>query len=126
MKTDDLYSFSAESLCLIERPRARRYPFTASIDLVDIQSEIEIREQTIDLSMYGCQTTAQRPWIAGTKIRLRILHRGSVFTALGRVVDMRRGRIGVAFTRIEQKDQVVLEKWLDESRDQYERLTSVR
>jgi hypothetical protein len=52
---------------LIERPRARRYPFVASIELVDMASETEVREQTTDLSVFGCQVTAQKPLLAGTK-----------------------------------------------------------
>ncbi|HLZ92705.1 MAG TPA: PilZ domain-containing protein [Candidatus Acidoferrum sp.] len=111
---------------MIERPRARRFPFAATIELVHMQTELEIREQTMDLSMYGCQTTAQKPWIAGTKVRLRIFHRGAIFAAQARVVGVRRSSMGVAFTRIEPKDQVVLEKWLAEARDTHERIGSAR
>ncbi len=73
---------------LIERPRARRYPFAASADLVDMASETEIREQTTDLSVFGCQVTAQKVWA------------------------------------VEQKDQLVLEKWLAEARDIHERTSN--
>jgi hypothetical protein len=111
---------------LIERPRARRYPFAASIDLVDMASETEIREQTTDLSVFGCQVTAQKPWAVGTKVRLRIIHRGAVCAAQGQIMNVRRNAMGVAFTRIEQKDQVVLEKWLAEARDIVERTTPAR
>ena len=68
---------------MIEKPRARRYPFAASIDLVEMESEREIREQTTNLSVFGCQLNAQKPLPAGTKVRLRIIHRGAIFTALG-------------------------------------------
>lgn len=111
---------------MIERPRARRYPFHASIDLVDMASETEIREQTTDLSVFGCQVTAQKPWAAGTKVRLRIIHRGAVFAAQGQIMNVRRNGMGVVFSRIEQKDQVVLEKWLAEARDTQERVSSAR
>ncbi|HWW18170.1 MAG TPA: PilZ domain-containing protein [Candidatus Saccharimonadales bacterium] len=111
---------------MIERPRARRYPFAASIDIVDMESETEIREQTTNLSVFGCQLTAQKPLPAGTKVRLRIIHRGAIFAASGQVVQVRRNSMGVVFTKIEQKDQAVLEKWLAEIRDTHERTTSVR
>jgi hypothetical protein len=111
---------------LIERPRARRYPFAASIDLVDMETETEIREQTTNLSVFGCQVTAQKPLAANKKVRLRIIHRGAVFTALGQIVNVRRNGMGVVFTKIEQKDQAVLEKWLAEIRDGYERTASAR
>jgi hypothetical protein len=111
---------------LIERPRARRYPFAASIDLVDMESESETHEQTKNLSVFGCQVTAQKPWAANTKIRLRIVHRGAIFVALGQVVNVRRNSMGVVFTKIEQKDHAVLEKWLAQARDSHERTASAR
>jgi PilZ domain len=111
---------------LIERPRARRYPFAASIDLVDMTSEIETREQTTDLSVFGCQVTAQKTLIAGTKVRLRIIHRGAIFAAQGLIVSVRRSTMGVVFSKMEQKDQAVLEKWLAEARDTHERTTRAR
>ena len=111
---------------MIERPRARRYPFAASIDIVDMETETEIREQTTNLSVFGCQLTAQKPLAAGTKVRLRIIHRGAIFAALGQVAQVRRNIMGVVFTKIEQKDQAVLEKWLAEIRDRHERTAGVR
>ena len=111
---------------MIERPRARRYPFAASIDIVDMETETEIREQTTNLSVFGCQLTAQKPLAAGTKVRLRIIHRGAIFAALGQVAQARRNIMGVVFTKIEQKDQAVLEKWLAEIRDRHERTAGVR
>jgi hypothetical protein len=111
---------------LIERPRARRYPFAASIDLVDMASETETREQTTDLSVFGCQVTAQKPLAAGTKVRLRIIHHGAIFAAQGQVANVRRNSMGVVFSKMEQKDQAVLERWLAEARDTHERITSAR
>jgi hypothetical protein len=34
--------------------------------------------------------------------------------------------MGVVFSKIEQKDQAVLERWLAEARDTHERTTSTR
>jgi hypothetical protein len=111
---------------LIERPRARRYPFAASIDLVEMESETETREQTTNLSVFGCQVSATKPFAAGTRVRLRIIHRGAVFAALGHIVNVRKSSMGVVFTKIEQKDQAVLEKWLADVRDQHERNPTTR
>lgn len=111
---------------LIERPRARRYPFAASIDLVDMESETKTREQITDLSVFGCQVNAQKPWAAGTRVRLRIIHRGAIFTAQGQVANVRRHSMGVVFSKMEQKDQAVLERWLAEARDTLERTTRAR
>src|ERR1700686_888833 len=111
---------------LIERPRARRYAFAASIELVEMESENEIREQTTNLSVFGCQLTAQKPLLTGTKVRLRIIHRGAIFAALGQIVNARRNSMGVVFTKIEQKDQLVLEKWLADARETPERPSGTR
>jgi PilZ domain len=111
---------------LIERPRARRYPFAASIELVEMDSERESREQTTDLSVFGCQVSAQKPFAAGTRVRLRIIHRGAIFAALGQIVNVRKNSMGLLFTKIEQKDQAILEKWLGEVRDGDERTANTR
>ena len=55
-----------------ERPRARRYPFAASIELIDLESEAAVREQTTDLSLFGCHVSTVRPWTSGTRVRMRI------------------------------------------------------
>ena len=111
---------------MFERPRARRYPFAASIDLVDVHSEAEVQEQTTDLSIFGCHVTSLKPWPAGTKVRLRILHRGAVFTASGNVVNVGAGSgMNIVFSQVEEKDQAILEKWLDEAREKHERFTPV-
>ena len=111
---------------LIERPRARRYPFAASIELVEMESENEIREQTTNLSAFGCQLNAQKPLPAGTKVRVRIIHRGAIFAAIGQIVNVRGNSMGVVFTKIEQKDQLVLEKWLADARETPERPSGTR
>ena len=111
---------------MIERPRARRYPFAASIELVEMESEREIREQTTNLSVFGCQVTAQKPFAAGTRVRLRIVHRGAIFAALGHIVNVRKKSMSVVFDKIEQKDQAVLEKWLAEVRDSNEHTSGTR
>ena len=98
--------------------RARRYPFAASVELTDLQSEIHLQERVIDLSLYGCGVTASKPFSAGTRVRIRITHGGGNFVALGRVIYATAdGDMGIAFTRVEQKDQIILEKWISERRE---------
>lgn len=101
-----------------ERPRARRYTFPANIELIDVDSERKIRERTSDLSLFGCQVKCQNPWPIGTKVRLKITYKGSAFTASGRIAHIRaNSAMGVAFVRVEDKDQLVLERWMAELRD---------
>ena len=110
----------------IERPRARRYPFVARIELTDVRSEDQTRERTSDLSLFGCHVDTLKPLPTGTRVRVRLAHRGANFVALGTVVYAgANARMGVAFTKIEQKEQVVLEKWIDELRDVEEKRSQV-
>lgn len=101
-----------------ERPRARRYPFVASVEMTDVESETQLVEQTCDLSLFGCGVTTQRPLQPGARILIRIQHAGANFAALGKVAHARQGtRMGVVFTKIESPQQFVLEKWVAELRE---------
>lgn len=100
----------------IER-RAPRYPFVASAELTDLQSEVQLQERITVLSLYGCGVAARKPFTAGTKVRIRITHTGGNFVALGRVAYATSdGDMGIVFTRVERNDQAILEKWISELR----------
>lgn len=101
-----------------ERPRARRYPFVAKIELTELQSETHSSDQTSDLSLFGCQVNIAKPWPAGTAMWLKIAHQGATFEALGRVASIRpKAGIGIVFTKVEDKELLILEKWIAELRD---------
>lgn len=101
-----------------ERPRARRYPFAASIEMTDVESETQVVEQTCDLSLFGCGVSTQKPLPAGVRILIRIQHAGAHFAALGKVAHSGHStRMGVVFTKIEPNQQLVLEKWVAELRE---------
>ncbi len=104
----------------LERHRARRYSFHASVELTDLQSETQTKEQTSDLSLFGCHVATLKPLPPGTKVRIKISHRSESLEALGRVVFVRpNAGMGIFFTRIDPHDQSVLDKWIAELRDQY-------
>ena len=101
-----------------ERPRARRYPLRASIEMTEVESETHTNEQTCDLSLFGCSVKTQNPMPLHTRIRIRIVHAGASFAALGKVAHSgKNARMGIAFTRIEPNQQLVLEKWIAELRE---------
>jgi hypothetical protein len=53
------------------------------------------------------------PTPQGTKVRVRISHEGTTFTALGRVVFVLPNMgMGVTFTSVEQDEQAILQKWI--------------
>src|SRR5713226_7058114 len=56
----------------------------------------------------------------GTKVRIKISYRSESLEALGRVAFVRPNvGMGIFFTRIAPHDQLVLDKWIAELRDQY-------
>lgn len=55
----------------------------------------------------------RKPWSIGTKVRIRIVHKGTNFAALGRVANSQPDvGMGVVFTQIEPNAQVVLDEWV--------------
>jgi hypothetical protein len=103
-----------------ERPRARRYPFVAAIELTDIESEKQMREKTTDLSVFGCYVQSSIPVAVGAKVRIRISHNGSNFVASGKIAYARENKgFGIAFSKIEPNDQRTLERWIAELRNRY-------
>lgn len=100
-----------------ERPRARRYPLVAHIEIRDVDSEAEIRAQTCEVSLFGCRVKTRELLPRGTIVSVRIVHAGAAFSALGKVAFAgQSAEIGVAFTRIEPHQQSVLETWISQLR----------
>lgn len=102
---------------LPKRLRAPRYAFSANIELIDVESEAILKERTFDLSLFGCFAKASTPWAVGTKVRLKITYKGSAFTALGHVAHAQGNGMGVQFSEMAPKDEMVLEIWMAELRD---------
>jgi hypothetical protein len=102
----------------LERHRARRFPFHATIELTDLQSEAQTKEQTSDLSLFGCHVDTVKPLPPGTKLRIKITHRSENFDALGKVIHTQpNSGMGILFTKIGPNDQLILDKWINERRD---------
>jgi len=100
------------------RPRARRFPFVTSVEVTDLQSEAQTINQISDLSLFGCQVELAKPLPVGTRVRIRIVHKGETFAALGRVANVRPSAgMGIVFTGIEEDAQIILEKWVAELRE---------
>ncbi len=72
-----------------ERHRASRYSFRARIELTDVQSETQIKEQTSDLSLFGCHVDTLKPLQPRKKVRIKISHSSENFEALGKVAYAR-------------------------------------
>jgi hypothetical protein len=105
-----------------ERPRARRFPFAAKIELNELQSETQTIGQTSNLSLFGCHVNAEKSLPTGAAVWIRIAHQGAKFEALGRVANAwPKEGMGIVFTKIEENEQAILEKWIAELRDKQEK-----
>jgi hypothetical protein len=61
---------------------------------------------------------AQKAFPTGAEVRVRIAHSSANSVALGRVTYAEpEGEMGIVFIRIDPKDQLVLDKWVEELRD---------
>jgi hypothetical protein len=89
-----------------------------SVEVTDLQSEAQTIDQISDLSLFGCQVETAKPLPAGTRVRIRIVHKGETFAALGKVANVRpNAGMGIVFTAIEEDAQIILEKWVAELRE---------
>lgn len=90
----------------------------AAAELTQLESPSQLKEKTTDLSLFGCHISTRTPWAVGTKVNIRIAHKGDTFAALGSVAHVQPGSgMGILFTRIEPNKQAMLDKWIAELRD---------
>jgi hypothetical protein len=96
-----------------ERRGATRYNFGAIAEVVDLDERGEVVSLTRDLSLSGVFVKTTTPLPTGTRVRVRIMHSGAEFAAIGNVTgNVTATGMGIFFTEIEANDRAILEKWL--------------
>jgi hypothetical protein len=96
-----------------EHRRATRHLLGGTVEVTDLESGKEIATVTRNLSVFGCFVATVIPFVTGTKVRLRITHRGATFAAFGWVAYASAAEgMGIAFGGIETKDRAILDTWL--------------
>jgi hypothetical protein len=111
MVEPDNYEILAKWLSRTPR-RSDRYSFNATAEVRDLGSRNEQVAITRDLSAGGCFVKTAAPLPKGTRIRVRVEHAGTEFTAVGRITHNVSEGMGVEFIEIEPKDRALLDKWL--------------
>lgn len=97
------------------RPRARRYPLIAPVELTDLQSSARLNQVISDLSPFGCHVSTRQMWPIGSKITVNIAHNERTFSAEAKVVyGQPMLGMGVVFTHIEPTHQEILDAWITE------------
>jgi hypothetical protein len=86
---------------LPERRQFPRYPFTATVEMVEPQSQTRIQGRTSDLSRGGCYVDSTSSFPAGSSLVIRLTK------------DM---GMGIRFTGADAEQILTLEKWVAELR----------
>ena len=100
------------ALVCAKRSRPRRYRLIASVELTDLDSAAQLKEVISDLSLFGCHVRTREPWPNGTRVRIRITHKGETFAALAKVAYAQPIGMGIAFTHIDPSCEALLENWV--------------
>jgi hypothetical protein len=96
-----------------ERRRAPRHLLGGAVEVTDLESEKQIATLARNVSLFGCFVATTTPFVTGTKVKVRITHRGGTFAALGCVAHTLASEgMGIAFGGIEPRDRAILDVWL--------------
>jgi hypothetical protein len=102
-------------LTLPLRPRPRRYPLIAQVELTDVQSSVRLNQVISDLSPFGCHISTRQMWPIGSTITISIAYNEKIFSAQARVVyGQPMLGMGVVFTHIDPTHQEILDTWITE------------
>jgi PilZ domain len=98
-----------------EGRRSPRYPFYASAQITELQTETRLTARTSELSRHGCYMDMVNPLPLGTTVKIQLIHHEQTFEANCHVIYSQPNMgMGVAFDEIEAGYVVVLEKWLSD------------
>jgi hypothetical protein len=105
---------------IAERRNSPRYPLVLAAEVVELPRGVKLNARTPDLSRTGCYIDTLNPVPQGSQVRVRITHRQDIFVAVASVVYVSASLgMGVCFTQITAEQQAKLDKWLNESGEEY-------
>jgi hypothetical protein len=98
-----------------EHRKAPRYQFIAEAEVTEILSDTNFIAKTSDLSLGGCFLDMLNPSPKGIDVRVRISHKSTTFTTLGKVVFVLPNMgMGVEFRSVDDDQQAILQGWISE------------
>lgn len=98
-----------------ERRRYERYPFTATLEAFEPESETRIQGRTADLSEGGCYVDTISPLATKTRLKVRITRGQRSFESPAVVVYSVLGMgMGLEFEATDSQQMVNLKKWVGE------------
>jgi hypothetical protein len=98
-----------------EPRRSPRYPFTATAEVTDLESDSKFLARTGDLALGGCYVDTMNPLPAGTRVKIRLTKDQKTFEASGTVRHAQAGMgMGIAFAEMNSEHSLLLQSWLAE------------
>lgn len=98
-----------------ERREHTRFPFTATLDAFEPESEARLQGRTADLSRGGCYVDTLSPFPAHTRLKVRITREKRSFEAEATVAYSVAGMgMGLRFDAIDGRQLGTLGQWLNE------------
>jgi hypothetical protein len=103
----------AEKPKAAERRGTERHVFTATAEVVELQSGARFSTRTMDLGPGGCFVDTTVPFPVGSKLRINLQKGKSSFKTGGIVVYSQSGLgMGIAFDAQDTEQRVSLDAWL--------------
>lgn len=99
-----------------EKRRTPRYPFIATVEVIQKGAAAGISARITELSLYGCYIEMPDPFATGTELRLKVYANGKYFESEGVAVYANVGKgTGVRFQNVKTHFIGVLKQWLIEA-----------
>ena len=96
-----------------ERRRTLRFPFEATAEVSQVNSEARLPARVTEISLNGCLLQMSEPFADGTMLLVKIFVEGSFFEANAKVLySQPNAGIGIAFHDLKPYFVSVLKKWL--------------
>jgi PilZ domain len=96
-----------------ERRRTLRFPFEATAEVSQVNSEARLPARVTEISLNGCFLQMSDPFADGTMLLVKIFVEGSFFEASAKVVySQPKAGVGIAFHDPKPYFVSVLKKWL--------------
>ena len=98
---------------VVERRSARRQPFIAEAQVIELKTGAKLLARSCDLVVHGCYIDTLNSFPIGTRVRIQLKKDDTTVEANGHVVYGIPGLgMGIAFDNLTPSNRVALERWL--------------
>jgi hypothetical protein len=99
-----------------ERRRTPRFPFIATVEVIEAGAPVGVAARVTELSLYGCYIEISHPLRQGAHAVLKVYSEGRYFESQGTVLYTQPSLgMGVGFMNVNPHYLTVLKLWLIES-----------